>query len=440
MLNELGVRKRLVLGITLLFIFSLVVSCFGFSMIFPGKNAEFKEKIKSQEHRKITVEGQIFDRKQNPLTVPESPGVIAPIVNPHEFSLLLGYTTPFTSCGLRSRYDSFLYPSNKERGADIILTIDDEVQYGIYELLKGRDAAVVVLDNKTGQVIAFVSNDPHIDVDYNNISATVTAATSYEGSLLPNTSNYAAPGSVWKIASSVAVIEAGLQNDVFYDSGTAKIGGFEFRNSGKAAHGNITLREAIVYSDNVYFSTVCTKLGSKTLSDVYERLGVGQNIDLDFMTLKARHNLGGSGLVNTAATSIGQGKLEICPVNMAMLAQAISNEGIIMKPYMISSISDRETKKVIRSGKPEKFGVLCSSETADYIKDSMAKAAKSYGLPDGIYAKSGTAQVGNCYRASLMTFNENFTVVVTQDNTYISGPSLAPLVENIYGVLSGMVI
>lgn len=230
------------------------------------------------------------------------------------------------------------------------------------------------------------------------------------------------------------MIDSGYDEFVYDDTGVKEIDGYVFRNAGGEHYGNITLKGALVNSVNTYYVHMAEKLGAYELQKAFENFCIGETIELDFTTVKSAHNLTSSSRAEVAAAAFGQGKLDITPLNIAMVAQAIANDGKMLKPYLVESV--KNGRKTVLKGKREELRQSTSAETARKIKGYMSIAAQKYGFEKGIYAKTGTAEIpGGLNRAVLMTFNSKYTVVVVSDNTSKAGKSLVPAVELIYNVL-----
>lgn len=97
-------------------------------------------------------------------------------------------------------------------------------------------------------------------------------------------------------------------------------------------------------------------------------------------------------------TAIGQGKTQITPLHNALIASAIANNGVLMKPYTVEKITAQDGKTTIKSFLPEKVGKFCSKKKAETLKDFMkavvteGTAKKLSRLAYNIYGKTGTAE------------------------------------------------
>ena len=198
-------------------------------------------------------------------------------------------------------------------------------------------------------------------------------------------------------------------------------------------------------SSNVYFMDRALKLGGKSLEDTAESFLLGQDIKLDFITLKSTFDLGNYEENVVAATAFGQGETLVTPLQMAMIAQSIANDGKMQKPYLIQSVVNGKGK-VIQEGKAELLTKTMEKSTAKKLRQVMTKAGESYGLSTigeeewQIAAKTGTAERGDgTNNAWLVTFapanDPQYVIVVNRLKTKQIGKTLAPIVESLYETL-----
>ena len=213
--------------------------------------------------------------------------------------------------------------------------------------------AVVALDPRTGAVLAMVSYPRY---DPNQIDELWEEIISDPDRPLINRANYGLypPGSVFKII----VAGAGLQEDavepdtVFVDTGSVMAGGYEVNNYGDRVYGAHTFTEAFALSINTTFAKLGVQLGADTLAAYASdfgfgetppwRLGGAKSVFPDPATMDKAH---------VAQASIGQGEVLATPLQMALAAAAVANEGQIMKPYIVSQVLDYH-QNVLEQTKP----------------------------------------------------------------------------------------
>ena len=214
-------------------------------------------------------------------------------------------------------------------GNDLILTIDIRLQQEAYSLLAGRKGAIVALEPSTGAVLAMASY-PHFDPE--NIEEYLNASDS---PLLNRAAQGAyPPGSAFKIVTGAALRSnlPDLTNEHINCTGELKIDGFTLRDNG--VHGDVYFQDAFAMSCNVAFAEYGIALGAKNLVKQAESFGVGQSFEFELPVYKGQTGETSMDRVELASSAIGQGDVLISPLQAAMLAGGVANEGVVMKPYL----------------------------------------------------------------------------------------------------------
>lgn len=311
----------------------------------------------------------------------------------------------------------------KPRGNDIILTIDPELQAAAEAALGRRNGAVVVLDPATGAVLASVS---YPAFDANRLDAVWPDITQDPSSPFINraTSGLYPPGSVFKIIVASAAIETGLvgPEDMFVCNGSIDVNGRRISCPGGRAHGRVNLASALALSCNVAFIQVARKMGGRRLSDFARRFGFNREIPFDlhvnegrFPTFRGEGSTGdpgGAGARNgadardgagdnenlLAEAAIGQGPVLVTPLHMAMIAAAIANRGVMMRPYVVSLVRRGGSSETLWRYVPGRVSRAVSINTAARMRDLLVDAVESgtgwRSAIEGISVagKTGTAQ------------------------------------------------
>nr|WP_296189921.1 penicillin-binding transpeptidase domain-containing protein [uncultured Anaerobutyricum sp.] len=365
---------------------------------------------------------------------------------PEEYSWLLGYVHGDNSCGLKGKYEQYLYREGKDsKGADIQLTLNNKLQRKAYETIEGNDESAIVLDVHTGKVLALASAK-ETEVPYNVNDEAYGTNYSYwskkdAGFFKTNGIQDAAePGSVFKLVTASAILENGREKDTVKDTGTVEIGNGTVSNNGKVARGKIGLQEALGYSSNIFFAKEALKMNGTVLEEQADKFLIGQNIDLDFTTLQSNFDLGNNGEEIIAATAYGQGNTLMTPLHIAMVAQAIANNGKMLKPYMVEKIV--QDKKTILKGKEESLGQTVSRRNAKKLKTLLKNVATDYYGIDSdlrLCAKTGTSQIaGGKYKCYFLAFSDDYVVLVSKvtEDTEEYGRHLQSYVLDIFKYLS----
>lgn len=443
-------RTQFLQSATLVCVILMIISLIRISALLPGVSEEAdrqKQEAKESTWQREYVRGRILDREGNILAASEKPQGKRTYSDPYAFSNVVGYwSLKYGTYGVEKVMNDVLVhsdsPEEEKRGADVTLTIDGSLQKKAYDLISEYTGSAVVLNAKTGEILALVSspsfNANALEEDWEEIN-------SKEGVFYSNAyQNPVVPGSVFKLVTSKAILEAGIENEEVEDEGKLVINGQTIRNYGGTAHGTLTFEEGFVKSSNVYFMDRALELGGPALKEAADSFLIGQDIKLDFTTLSSTFNLDDYEENVIAATAFGQGETLITPLHMAMITQSIAADGQMAKPYLIKSVVNGKGKTT-QEGKAEVLTRTMEKKIAGKIRGVMEEAGESYGLEtvgDGysIAAKTGTAERGDGYNnAWLVTYapadDPQYVIVLNRLKTKEIGKSLAPVAESLYEIL-----
>lgn len=298
-----------------------------------------------------------------------------------------------------------------EPGNSVQLTIDSRIQRAAEQALAGRVGAIVVLDPRSGAVLAWASAPTF---DNTNIQAAIEAANASGGA---DTSMYDratlalyTPGSTFKVLTLASALENGLATlDTIYDSpGRMEIGGADVVSIGERGHGKISLAKAFALSSNTVFGQVADGLGAEKLVATARAFGYGQQLGLDFTTAASvmpnpeemtEWELAWAG----AGQPVGQGHTpgpQATVMQNALMAATIANNGIAMNPYVVSQILAPDGT-VLKTTRGHSLGQAVGSGTAEQVKQAMldvvqngtGSAAAIAGVK--VAGKTGTAETNN---------------------------------------------
>lgn len=290
-------------------------------------------------------------------------------------------------------------PDEMKRGCDLITTIDHDLMETAKAAMKGRHGAVVAVNPKTGEILCDYSApsfDPNEDALVENWA---DLSVDEDSPFLPRaTKGLYAPGSTFKIAVASAALEAGLEDYTVDDEGSTKIDGRVFKNAVGKAYGEIDLQKGFKYSSNVLFSQLGVELGAEHLKNAAEDFMVTKKIPFDIDTGAVGWNYGEKmSETELASVGIGQGKLLTTPLNMAMVASAIANKGVMMKPYLVQRAVSLNGVAVYES-RPEALTRVVSTANAEKIAEYMLACVDSGTGANArirgveVAGKTGTAQ------------------------------------------------
>jgi len=342
------------------------------------------------------------------------------------FAQALGYSfTRYGRAGLeQSRNDALTGTTNElgtifdrlsgtqPEGDDVRTTLDASAQRVALQGLAGRKGAVVALDPQTG-AIKVMASVPGYDPNAIGEPGRFTRLNQDQDAPLLNRNTQAGytPGSTFKVVTAIAAIDSGefTPNSLVSGRNLKPISGVPLRNFGGESFGLITLTDALTHSVNTAWATVGEKLGKRTMAKYMNRLGFDEPVQVDLPPEERRASgefVGGklirptSGVVDVGRMAIGQDKLNVTPLQMAMVSAAVANGGRLMEPHLTDRIVDRDGRTVDRI-QPREMSNVMSAQSAGEVAGMMGKvveegtgtAAALEGISVG--GKTGTAEVGH---------------------------------------------
>lgn len=261
-------------------------------------------------------------------------------------------------------------------GNDIRLTIDHSTQEKARSLLNGRKGSLVLMNPKNGEVYAMVSLP---DFNISNLNENWKEITEDPNSPFLNraTQGLYTPGSIFKIITTLSAMES-LDIDYDYECvGSTNIDGYILKDYNERAHGQLDLKGAFVQSCNTYFGEKGLEIGKERLGSAAERFMINQKINFDIPVKNSQFPYKGSiGDTEIAASAIGQGKIVVTPLNMAMMASSIANDGVMVKPILVTDVINKD-RRVVRTMATETVTSVTSPSVAREIKDMMVEAVAS---------------------------------------------------------------
>jgi penicillin-binding protein A len=299
---------------------------------------------------------------------------------------------------------------SRERGSDLTVTLDAGAQRVARSELGGRAGAVVALNPQNGAVLAMVSEPGY---DPNSIPSDLPRLSEQEGSPLLNrpTQFPYAPGSTMKAVTAAAALDSGeFTPDTTLDASSPQtFSGVPLANAGDQSFGTINMTVALTNSVNTYFAQVGEQLGDDTMVEYMRRFGFYRDPPLDFPDPQmapsgvfADGGLTESGF-DLARVAIGQGGVEgevrATPLQMAMVAATVANDGVLMEPTFVERVTDPDGRVSNRIGGGDEVRRVISEETAGQIKQMMTNVANE-GTASGLSlsgsdfgGKTGTAEI-----------------------------------------------
>lgn len=345
-----------------------------------------------------------------------------------------------------------------KEGDDIRTHLHAGAQRAAIQGLAGRRGSIVALDPDTGAVKVMVSLP---DFDPNSIPSQFKQLNSDSASPLFNRATQARypPGSTFKVVTAAAALDSGRYNPgSIVDGRNGKpVSGVPLQNSGGADFGAISLTDALTNSVNTVWGEVGEKLGKRTMLEYMERFGFLSEPPLDY----PRSQITPSGIydgqalldeddsIDIGRVAIGQERLQVTPMQMAMVAGAVANDGVLMRPRIVDRVvePDGSVRSRIR---PRRQGRVISKESADELRGMMSKvveegtgtASALAGIRSG--GKTGTAEVDNgaSNQAWFIAFapldDPEVAIAVTVERTQGQGGTIAaPIAKQVMQALLG---
>jgi penicillin-binding protein A len=380
--------------------------------------------------------GTIYDREGNILVDDQGiPGDYKRIYLDSSLAHVIGYSSALRTgvSGLEATYNDALLGYNRPeteidrmlhrayQGSNLVLTIDSDIQRAATEALAGRPGAAVVLDGKTGAVLAMTSAPTF---DPNRLLENGYLSTLSQGALINRaTQGLFTPGSIWKTVTLITALDTGqAKPDTIFDFGEPRVrpdgstyyvyevdGGVIPDSNHKQRRLDLTMSYA--YSANAAFAKLGDDMNPNIMIDYASRLGFSTK---DYATrFPFELPVSASQLANDvdsirknnllrASTGFGQGELLTTPINMAMVVESILNNGSIPVPYFVESIRDPAGRILLKQPSKHVVRGIMKAETARQVKEIMTAMIQKLlggdafiGYKDVVMgAKTGTAQVG----------------------------------------------
>ena len=322
-----------------------------------------------------------------------------------------------TSAGGRAMRKLTSSPSTP--GNTVMLSIDIKLQKMVEDLFGDRRGALVALDPKTGEILAFVSKptfDPNLFVEGIDSESWQSLNESPDKPLLNRAlrGTYP-PGSTYKPFMALAALETGTRTpeQTISDPGFFMLGGHRFRDDKEGGHGSVNMYRSIVQSCDTYYYMLANDLGVDVIHDQLKRFGFGELTGIDIFGevrgllpstewkrkayKRADQQKWYAG--ETISLGIGQGYNNFTMLQLASATATLANFGVKMKPHLVRQVVDimtRAPKSTVHVAgeliaKPANIAVIRDAMVGVNIEGTSAAAFR--GAPYTSAGKTGTAQV-----------------------------------------------
>lgn len=328
----------------------------------------------------------------------------------------------------RGKLKRILHREPWRAGGDLRLTLDFEAQKAAEEGLKesiSKKGAVVAIDPQNGNILAFASMpdfDPNMFVSY---SDSVTVKGSFKA--LPEYNlaiqGLYAPGSVFKIITSAALLESGriTPEDAVFCPGYFATKDRVFKCWEKRGHGRVNYLDAMTHSCDVYFYVMGDRVGATHIERMEREFGLGKKTGIDLPGEMSGHIFGPRDRLrnrgywfqgDTLNLAIGQGELLVTPIQMAQLIASVAAGGRMYRPQFVDRLVGSDDKvlfqskpELVRTAKltPETWQLLRRG-LKNVVDNGTGKACAINGLD--VFGKTGTAQTHGNDNAWFVAFAE----------------------------------
>jgi len=311
-----------------------------------------------------------------------------------------GYTTYQKDLKGYKIADTPVITKDAEQGKDIYLTLDENIQFFVEQALNNSNQGynwewfhITLLDAKTGAVLA-TATSPSFDPNKRNITnyLDMLCQSAYE------------PGSTMKTFTYMAAMENGVYNGTeTYKSGVyTTADGTEIGDWNRNGWGVISFDKGYALSSNVgVINLINRHMNSLMLRQYFKKLGFGKKTGIEIPN-EVSGKLGFKYETEIYNAGFGQG-ITTTPIQNAKALTPLTNDGMLLEPYLVSKIVDSETGEVILENKRTELERVASTDTINKMLSLMDDTVNGIGNTGSGYridsheliGKTGTAQIAN---------------------------------------------
>ena len=347
------------------------------------------------------------------------------------------------------------------------LTLDYDLQAKAEELLTGREGAIIVLEAKTGDVLALASYptfDPNKFINRFTPEEWLGLLKSPDTPLINRAiQGLYSPGSIFKIVMASGALASGAiaEETTFFCGGSAEFYGHPFACWFQGGHGALNLYNAIRYSCNVYFYNIARRMGIEEIAASAQKFGLGAKTGIDLpgekeglvptpeWKKKTRNAAWYPG--ETISVGIGQGPLQVTPLQISVVTALVANRGIRIRPHLLfgdaSPNGQQEERVSIESGV---FDKVIEGMWRSVNEQGTGQAARIENF--NVCGKTGSSQTVSSEKAEKMApqmkqkkTHSWFTGFAPRDNPQVvvtvlvefgglGGATAAPLAQRIFAL------
>lgn len=352
---------------------------------------------------------------------------------------------------------------------DGVLTKQDNVTHEELDFSDCNSGAAVVMDVKTGAVLAMATAPGY---DINELLSDYSKVAGADGAPLYNRAadGKYRPGSVMKTVTALAALSEGIitPEDTYYCSRHMNFLDIVVNCTG--SHGNINVTTAIQKSCNIFFYQVVQKLGLDKFIEYEKAFGLGEDMNIEINSSKGYlaspetfYELGLDWTVGQVLqAAIGQSEVGVTPLQMCVLASTIANKGVRYQPYLVDSVWDYNMREKLKKTEPAVVTkidadpetvfqpvidgmILAGESTPSQIYSAGNKKAEfeaqfsTSALPGKVAVKTGTPQAGNkaTQNSTVVGFypadNPEIAFAVVIENGEYAKYTVRKIIEAYYG-------
>ncbi|KUG22914.1 cell division protein ftsi [hydrocarbon metagenome] len=292
--------------------------------------------------------------------------------------------------------------TRRDESENLVLTIDNRIQYLVETHLReavldkgAKSGVAIVMDPKTGEILALANQ---IGFNPNNIEG--LTAEKWRNRAITDIFD---PGSTFKPFLVAGALEEKIikESDRFFcENGKYKVANRVIHEAQKKRHGMLTVRDILKYSSNIGSAKIAQKMGKEKFNEYIQKFGFGEKTSIDLLGES-------SGLlrpvkkwvpVDTAMIAFGQG-ISVTAIQLITAASAIANDGVLMKPYIVRGIADKNNR-LVKLYAPTVVRKVISPDVAKRLTNMLTEVVDA---PDGtgksarianvaVAGKTGTSQ------------------------------------------------
>lgn len=344
------------------------------------------------------------------------------------FAHVVGYAT-HGRFGIEAQSNYYLIQSNaklsdkvasemsgeKYPGDNVITTLDVALQEVAYQSLGIYKGAIIASEPATGKILALVSKP---DFDPNEIETIWDSMLKENDSgILLNraTQGLYPPGSTFKIVTALEYIRENpdtYKNYTYQCSGRFSLGSDVINCYHKTSHGSEDFTKSFAKSCNSSFANISVGLNRKSYENTLSKLLFNSELPVSFAYNRSRVTVNeDSADADVMQVSIGQGADQITPLHMNMITNAIANDGVLMKPYLVDYV-ENYNGNIIKQFSSNSYGRIMSEQEAEILTQLMTQVVET---------GTATKLKGQAYTAAGKTGSAEYNSVKTDSHAWFTG-------------------